>query len=312
MKKRIHLVGLTVALVMLLWGTVLPICANAQQTGETNSATVSVYVQSGASFAENETVSVTFSNTATDEEYEVSLKAGDKNNTVELPKGTYRVVKACLQKSPVVVFETSVGELVIDDSENIFYTLSLKGVLTTAENEDEVNSVISELEKKGKGSGLNFHLEPEQLQNFLLALGMLVWLALMIVSVTYTVKSKRRKYIAKRELLKEKGKLLRHILLGIMAGTCVGLLAGGKEGISWIGAVIGFGIPFGVPAVAMFMIGDDDARSKRDDDADGNSAVFFMVIATAIGIFLAPIVLTFDIIHLVRASRDYKAWLKQG
>ena len=300
MKKSRLLCGV-LALAIMLCCAVLPLCANAQESVQTGTVTLKVYVQSGAGIAKNKSVDIYFQNTATKEEHKFTVQAGIDDTQITLPKGEYSVVKAVLTQQPEVGFETSIGKLTVEDSQQTMFTLSLKSVLTTEENKD----TVAQLEKKSKFS-FGTNIDQQQLNNFLLAIGMLIWLALGVVSVSYTVRSNFKKNMEKRDFLKAKGRIMRHILLGLLIGTCVGRLYGGKNGISWLAAVIGFGIPFGIPAVSWFVADREDDNRADDDDSSGGAIVIWMALATAIGIILAPIVIVRDIIDLVRSYRDYK------
>lgn len=203
------------------------------------------------------------------------------------------MAKATLQARPEVAFNTSVGKLVVDDSANIYFTLALKSVIKTGENEDEIDGAISDFKQEKKNRNL-------------LAVGMLLWLALGIVSLVYTVKGRRAKDTLQTDLFSAKAKITRHVFFGLMCGTILGYLIGDGGGFSMFGGIVGFGFPFGAVAVGVFTPKEDPSRDYDSERSSGDIYVLLLVLALVVGVFLTPIVIIRDVVGLVKANRNCK------
>lgn len=303
MKKIYNFIGLILIIVSIFCCAAMPIQVNAQEETELRTVMISVFVQSDANVAKNEYVDVYFVNSATGEEVKLNLKGDHKNYPFELPKGEYRIVNATLADRPEVAFQTSVNKLVVDDSENIYYTVALKSVLVSEENQDEVENSIKDFEQ-------------EKLDRALQGIAVMLWLIWGIIVLVYSLRGRFCKDSLKAAFIKAKGKIIFHVFLGVTCGAILGMLVAGGSGFSWFAGIIGFGFPFGVFACAPVFFDTLKAREERRDVAPNDSTgdtvtvVIMLIIALIIGALLIPVVIVKDIIGIVKTYRNYKAGIQ--
>ena len=314
MKKINNFIGLILIIVSIFCCAAMPIQVNAQEETELRTVMISVFVQSDANVAKNEYVDVYFVNSATGEEVKLNLKGDHKNYPFELPKGEYRIVNATLADRPEVAFQTSVSKLVVDDSENIYYTVALKSVLVSEENQDEVENSIKdfEQEKADRASQENLDLVLQALPG----IAVMLWLIWGIIVLVYALRGRFCKDYLKAAFIKAKGKIIFHVFLGVTCGAILGMLVAGGSGFSWFAGIIGFGFPFGVFACAPVFFDTLKAREERRDVAPNDSTgdtvtvIIMLIIALIIGALLIPVVIVKDIIEIVKTYRNYKAGIQ--
>ena len=303
MKKIYHFIGLILIIVSIFCCAVMPIQVNAQEETELRTVMISVFVQSDAHVAKNEYVDVYFVNSATGEEVKLNLKGDHKDYPFELPKGEYRIVNATLADRPEVAFQTSVSKLVVDDSENIYYTVALKSVLVSEENQDEVENSIKDFEQ-------------EKLDRALQGIAVMLWLIWGIIVLVYSLRGRFCKDYLKAAFIKAKGKIIFHVFLGVTCGAILGMLVAGGSGFSWFAGIIGLGFPFGVFACAPVFFdilkSGEERRDVAPNDSTGDTVtvIIMLIIALIIGALLIPVVIVKDIIEIVKTYRNYKAGIQ--
>ena len=304
MIKFIRIISVLFIFITLLSCAVMPI--HADDEVETREVMVSIFVQNDASVAKNEMVDIYFRNTSTDEEYKFTLKGNNTPFPVSLPKGEYSVVKATLSGRPEVEFQTSTAKLTVDDSENIFFTISLKKVLVSEENKDDVENSINEFEK-------------EKINDAIAGVITLLWVAWLIVVVVYLIKGRFCKLPKKAEFIKAKGKLITHLFFTATFSLLFGLFFASINGetFSVFGGIFGLGIPVGAVLVAPIALAlnneekmacvEDMTQEQKQEISASRIALFCVLtlLAALVGLVVLPIVVTIDIMRIVKTYREY-------
>ena len=300
MTKFQSYLGLFITIVILFSCAILPIQASSQDS-DIRTVMISIFVQKNAEIAENEFVDIYLQNTSTGEEFQLQLNGNNTNTPVDLPKGEYIVSKATLSDRPTIAFETSISRLVVDDSENIFFTVSLKNVLTSEENQEEVQNSIDDIKQ-------------DELYSTISGIAVFAWLVWLIVIVVYAIRGKFCKDPLKASLLRAIRKMQVHLFISLSVSGVLGSLFGSIDGAywSWFGAIVGFGLPVGMYVISPFvnaMLANPE-ETYAAPDTQSNKNIFIIILSLVasalIGILLLPVLLVKDIMDIVKANRNYK------